>query len=58
MAKPKGHRTVRVAVVVVVGLLSGHDLKGRLKVKVNFLDFILLPHLPTIIFFGVGSVAP
>ena len=28
-AKPTGHRTVRVVVVVVGGLLWGHDLKGR-----------------------------
>ncbi len=35
-AKPTGHRNVRAVVfVVVVGLLWGHDPKGRPKVKVN-----------------------
>ncbi len=41
-------------------LLLGEDYfevmtSGRPKVKVNFIHFTLLPHLPPIIFFGVGS---
>ena len=49
-AKPSGHRTVRVVVVAVVGwgLLWGHDLKGRPKVKVNQLFwFTSSPYLPS-----------
>ena len=41
-AKPTGHRTVRVVVVVGGGLLGGHDLKiqGKLfLVKVTFIFF-------------------
>ncbi len=34
-AKPSGHRMVRVVVVVGGGLLWGHDLEDRPKVKVN-----------------------
>ncbi len=57
MAKPTGHRTVRVVVVVVVvGLLLGHDLEGRHKFNSTLVVCSFPSYLPPIIFFAVVYV--